>query len=143
MLARVFRTTPLFGQIYLLMTAPRDAAFECEQAARATELVIRMLSTSRENETPLNPEEHPARCRVDVWSGQELTWYPNGVDYESRLGGTIIPANRPFLMNRGEAPTELTEARHELHAYVLPKGTPTTEPEPSITPEESPLPETK
>jgi hypothetical protein len=192
LLARVFRTTPLLGQIYPLMTAPRDAAVECEQAARATELAIRMLSTSRENETPLDPEEHPARCRVDVWSGQELTWYPNGIRSDAHAGGVVIPAGRPFLWSSGTAPAELIEASHQEphpflrarpatekerqlgmildgpirergtrtiysytvhgqvggetvapHVYLLPKTTPMTEPEPSITPEESPRPETK
>jgi hypothetical protein len=112
--SQIFRTTPqLRDLISDLRTVPRNAAFECEQAARATELTIRMLSTSREKGTPLNPEDHPARCRVDVWSGQDLKWYPNGIHSEFRISGTTIPVGRPFLWGGGVAQAQLVESSHQ------------------------------
>ena len=144
-LSQVFRTTPQFRAIYPdLRTAPRDAAFDCEQAARATELAIRMLSTSREKGTPLNPADHPARCRVDVWSGQELRWFPNGVDYESRVSGTIIPANRTFFLSGGA--DQISQNVGEItgpKVFLFPKNTSASFRNEAAAPDPPPIPERK
>lgn len=144
-LAQVFRTTPQFRAVYPdLTTAPRDAAFDCEQAARATELAIRMLSTSREKGTPPNPADHPARCRVDVWTGQELAWFPDGVDFQNQVGGTIIPANRAFLSSGSAAQTSQNGGEIAVaKVFLLPKNTPASHRNEAAATEPPPTPERK